>query len=136
MFLEILAIVDNSKYLDIQELIAMMRSRLSSLVDSDAWHASNHWKLLESMHTLIVKTLSNDLINDAGKALLDLECSGECTPKDMMVDYCGECVNLYAAAQAASCHHLLNRLSATASVFEDDVLHIGLPTHFNWLMTK
>ena len=136
MFLELLTIVDNSKYLDVQEFIVMMRLRLSTLVNSDAWHASNHWKLLESMHSLIIDTLRNDLINAAGNAFIQLEGSEDCPPNEIMVDYRGELVDLYTAAQSASCHHLLEQLSAAASLFEDEILQTGLPTHFNFLMTK
>jgi len=132
LFLEILAIVDNAKYLNAAELIEMIAARIGELIHSDAWHASEHWRLLESIYNLMKEMHQNSLLNIAGKDILEMELD----PTKVTVDYNGECVTAFTAAQAISCHHFLNQISATACIFEDDVRHVGLPTKTNWFQTK
>lgn len=136
LFLEILAIVDNAKYLTTKELIEMMRTRIGELVHSDAWHAAEHWGLLESIHDMITEMHQNDLLNRVGKHILEIEGASGTDLNDTYVDYNGEHVSVFVAAQAMSCHHFLEQVSATACIFEDDVRHVGLPTKINWFQTK
>ena len=136
LFLEILAIVDNAKYLHTAELIQMMESRIGGLVHSDAWHASEHWGLLESIHNLMMEMHQNDLLNKAGVRILEMEISNGNDPKEILSEYKGECVTAFVAAQAFSCQHFLEQISATACIFEDDIRHVGLPTKNNWFQTQ
>lgn len=135
LFLEILAIVDDAKYLDTSRLIEMMETRVGELVHSDAWQASKQWKLLESIHNMLTEMHENSLINESGKRILELELEEGEDPKAVLSEYRGECVTVFAAAQAISCHHLLDQISIVACIFEEDLRHMGLPTKNNWFMS-
>lgn len=136
LFLEILAMVDNARYLSTAEMIAMIKGRISELICSDAWHASEHWGLLESIHDLMVEMHQNTMINKAGKRILEAESSVGNDPKKSIAEYKGEYITAFVAAQAFSCQHFLEQISVTACIFEDDIRHVGLPTKNNWFHTK
>lgn len=136
LFLEILAMVDTAKYLNTSELIEMMETRIGELVHSDAWHASENWALLELIHGLILEMNENSLINSAGQHILDTECSTVDKLKDTLVNYKGEVITAFSAAQAVSCHYLLEQVSAAACIFDDDARHFGLPTKINWFYAQ
>ena len=78
----------------------------------------------------------NDLLNKAGARILEMEISNGNDPKEILSEYKGECVTAFVAAQAFSCQHFLEQISATACIFEDDIRHVGLPTKNNWFQTK
>ena len=80
----------------------------------------------------MIEMHQNDLINRGGKHILEMES----IPEETMVDFNGELITAFTAAQAASCRYFLEQISATACIFEDDVLHVGLPTKNNWFQTK
>jgi len=98
----------------------MIHVRLCSLVSSDAWHASEHWALLESIHAIIDEMHTNNLLNRVGKTMLKMQISEGEDPTKVSVEYHGENISAYTAAQAISCQHLLEQISAAASLFEDE----------------
>lgn len=136
LFLEILAMVDNAKYLTTDDLLGMMKTRIGELVDSDAWKAAKHWTLCGSIHDLVVEMHHDSLLNMAGKKMLEHMMPKGADPKQEMVEYRGEMVNAFVAAQLISCNHFIEQASTTACIFEDDIRHIGLPTTVNRLINS
>ena len=92
--------------------------------------------MLEALHTTLLEMYQNNLINIAGKHILEIERTSGTDPKTAMIEYNGEYVTVYTAAQAISCRHFLQQASSIACLFEDDARHVGLPTQTNWFHTK
>lgn len=136
LFLEILAMVDNAKYLGIDDLLSMMKTRIEGLVDSDAWKAAKHWSLCGSIHNLVIEMHNNSLLNWAGKETLESLIPQDADPNQEIVEYRGKQVSAFVAAQLISCNHFFEQASTTACIFEDDIRHIGLPTTANWIMSS
>ena len=106
--------IDNAKYLDSAALIIMMKRRIGELLHSDVWHAAEYWGVLEALHNLMLEMHKNNMINTAGKQILEMEIRLGTDPKKAIVEYNGENLTVYIVAQAISCRHFLQQASTMA----------------------
>lgn len=137
LFQELLTLVDDVRLYNANHKVDAVAQRLKMIALSDAWSVCEYWYALKYIHEQLREMLENNMLNKAGKHLLDgLADKGE-NPETTMVQYGNEPIPVSAllAAQATSCNAFLDQAKATSAMFENNVRHMGLPTQINWMLS-
>ena len=137
LFQELLTLADDVQYMNANHKIDVVSTRLTMIASSDAWNADKNWPLLNGIRIQLTEMLHNDMINMAGKGLLDGFVKEGEDPSSVMVHYGSEPdpVSAYTAAKAISCDTFLDQAKAVCAAFENNVRHMGLPTQVNWMLS-
>lgn len=138
LFQEISTLVDDAHYMNGHDMVKLVEQHLNQIVDSDAWSACDQWGHLRVLKQMIDEMLQNNLINNAGKLLLENRiCQGTNGPDGMVWCENGEdAVSAFNAARVTSCSYYLEQAKATSSTYESTMRHIGLPTQLNWILSN
>jgi len=137
LFQELLTLSDNVQYLNANHKVGVMKRHLEKIVKSDAWSVCKRWMALEELRKQLEDMLKSDMVNEAGKRMLDrLVEKGE-DPSSKVVQYGSEPTQISAllASQAISCDTFLDQAKAVGAIFENHIRHMGLPTQVNWMIS-
>ena len=138
LFQEILTLVDDANYMNVYDRIEKVEQHLNQIVDSDAWSACDQWGHLRLLKQMIDKMLHNNLINDAGKIILENRAPEGADYSETMVwlDNDEDAVSAFTAARSMSCSYYMEQAKAVSSTYESTMRHIGLPTRLNWILSN
>lgn len=137
LFQELLTLADNVQYCDAKQKVDIMERNLKIIASSDAWGVCKQWSALEQIRQQLDAMLENNMISEIGKHMLEkIMHEGE-NVMEQTVQYGSENMMISAllCAQAVSCDAFLNQAQAVAAMFENNVRHMGLPTHINWVLS-
>ena len=136
LFQELLTLADDVHLYNEGHKVCAVEQRLKIIAGSDAWSVCKCWPALEELRKQLNAMLENNMINEAGKKLLDYIIKEDEDVSIKMVHYGIDSwpITALVAAQAASCDIFLDQAKAISAHFENQIRHLGLPTQVNWML--
>lgn len=137
LFQEILTLVDDVRYMNNEHKIDLVTRRLKHIYNCDGWSARTQWPLLEQLYQQMDDMLSGDLLNDAGRIMLNRYVVEGEDVFERKVSYGSDptLISVSTMAKVISCNDFLERAAAICACHENSARHMGLPTQIQWLHT-
>lgn len=137
LFQELLTLADNVQYLNARHKVDSAARHLPTIASSDAWSVCKYWPALSGLQKQLNEMLKDNMLNEAGKHMLNcLVETGE-DPSSRMVQYRSDpdSISALLAVQAISVDSFLDHAKAISATFENHIRHMGLPTQVNWMLS-